>query len=51
MMGHLEEQPDMNVFQNQVMHFPESFILSIKEYYFDGNDIVILDVKYPFLFM
>ena len=30
-MGHLEEQPDMNVFQNQVMHFPESFILPIKE--------------------
>ena len=33
-MGHLEEQPNMNVFQNQhqVILFPEAFILSIIEY-------------------
>ena len=33
MMGHLEEQPNMNVFQNQqqVILFPEAFIMSIIE--------------------
>ena len=33
-MGHLEEQPNMNVFQNQhqVILFPEAFIFSIIEY-------------------
>ena len=33
-MGHLEEQPNMNVFQDQhqVIIFPEAFILSIIEY-------------------
>ena len=44
-MGHLEEQPGMNVFQyqHQVMHFPESFILSIKEYK-NAQQIIRADV-------